>query len=326
MPLGETRSATRALKMAEGRSEASEKSDNLSSDSEKESPLKEPHAELKKSGTSNSSGKPSIKDQAAQITRNKASKEIKEPVSKDADNVDTEAIEEIAPETGSSEISDEKDGGEDQNKPPNESRTRSSSRSKADKEPKASSSSRSRSSKGGGKRREDPADVLSPILKAQDRTFSSSRGGGTRRSSKSPPRKKSKSDSETKSSHRSSGSKTVEKPDYSKELLGAIKELNTSLNTNYGGIRKDVVELASSFQQSFSQLAKKVSSPREPSSDEESSDYSSSEDESGDDTQGKVCDHPISEEDEPPLSLFLPNLRQRRGLLAGLSRLQLRNR
>lgn len=120
-----------------------------------------------------------------------------------------------------------------------------------------------------------------------------------------------------KSSHKSLSSNRGGESDLIKELLGAIKELNSSHNSNVGGMRKEVVDLASSFHQSFSQLAKRVLLPTDGSSDEESSDYSSLEDESKDEIPKKVVDHPISDSEEetnglkpksPPKTISVPQV------------------
>lgn len=74
------------------------------------------------------------------------------------------------------------------------------------------------------------------------------------------------------------------------EILGAINNLNKSLNTNMGGVRKGLEGLTSSMNDNFVSLAQRLNSPRAEESEEESSDRSSSEEEDQEDHR-EVVDH-----------------------------------
>lgn len=270
-----TRSGTRALKMAELQSRDP---DGLA--------LNPPGLAVSPSdniedGVPNS-GKKSLRDQAAEIARritSKSDKGKKSQVATDAGQSSNDP--EVSDSTRQTRTSDNKDGG-----------AHEEASSGEEEEVPVQETSGSKS--GGKSSNRGPGNNRSNSSLSKD--SSSSRGG----SGKSPPAKKSRSEGDGRSGL-----------DISLELLGEIKNLNSSLNQHssqltegVSGMRKDLGGLANSMSENFSRISRSLD--HGASSEEE--DESSSSSDSDQDTPGRdpddqvpkvkiVIDHPISDEE-----------------------------
>lgn len=105
-----------------------------------------------------------------------------------------------------------------------------------------------------------------------------------------PPAKRAKTDRR---------SRDPEKADFDifQALLGAIQNLNSSLNRNTSGIRSEFKGLASSMTDNFKKLSQRMMANDPDESDRENSDKDSSWEEEGGVIHSKVV-HPISEEED----------------------------
>lgn len=310
---GETRSTTRALKMAASNSELAEFSDRPSDS------LTSEDVEIQEITEKEPGKKPSLKEQAAEISLRVAKRALEQNQTKDtsvAKNAD-----EVVKSTNSSHSSgssrstrsrSNKDGERSSrgvNKPASENRSSSRKDSSRNSSSTASSNDGKSSSNGKGKEKTPKQvksrshDVLTPILDAQSEMLGDRQGKSPER--EKPLKKKQKLNSGDSDPGNSKG--TDSSLNLSAELLGAINNLNKSLNSNFGGVQKGLEGLTSSMNENFVSLAQKFNASRAEESDDESSDgsegFSSEEVEQ---EISRVIDHPISDDSEDEDSFTSP--------------------
>lgn len=220
----------------------------------------------------------SLREKAAQISANLAKTRSKDKVAKDAGvPSDSNEVSAVAPisrttrkqsqQNGGAQpgSSGEIPGGEDPAKQASEGKSTSGSKSQTKKGKKSDSSLN--------------ADVVGDILEAQDRTFNPNR-------ERSPPPKRTREKSPDPPG----------KQDISAELLGVLKNLNSSLNNNATNMQKGFEGLASSMNNNFSKLSQKLVNESSDSDQDESEGESSSDDDNPPSVRS-VEDHPLSDEE-----------------------------
>lgn len=305
LPLGGTRSGTKALIMAEHES----RTDGVSGGENRPEGPEPPKSQ--ESGLDSHSG-PSLRSRAAEIAKSLSAKSGKEPsgsVVKDAALLDNiPSSETLSSETGLPLGSHNKDGGAHETSPDGDKQTKESrSRGGHKKGPGAKNAGKTSGQSSAPPSSSEKTTAGEKSSRSRQngdgRGSSSSRGrssGGSRRnSSKPPPSKKAKEDK-------------GQPLDISLELLGAIKNLNASLSENTLGLKAGMKEgfqdLTASMQENFSRLSanqRHSSSEEEEEGEEEDSIFSSDEDQTSGPQDGSYSkpvhvnqDHPISEDED----------------------------
>lgn len=181
---GETRSATRALKMAASDSEALELTNGSNSNSTE-------FQEVEDISNIKSTGKPSLQEQAASISNRIAAE--KEKAGDPALDSDARDANKVAKSTSASRNSSRSTRSQDkQNGDVN--KAASSGRGTEKSSSSRGSSSGHNSSRRRKNQSDENADVLTPILNLQEKTLVD-RQGASSGQNKPPPKKKSRSDS-----------------------------------------------------------------------------------------------------------------------------------